>query len=86
MQNRSDHKVLLSRQALEIARMNAAKRKPDEPLLPHRRCVQDADLDQCEGVHWFRGMACEGDDEHAADNEVTLGQCARRTGLRSTRE
>jgi hypothetical protein len=30
--NRSDHKLLLSRQALEIARMNAATRKPDEPL------------------------------------------------------
>lgn len=32
--NRSDHKLLLSRQALEIARAHAAKRKPDEPLFP----------------------------------------------------
>jgi hypothetical protein len=32
--NRSDHKLLLSRQALEIARNNAAKRKPAEPLFP----------------------------------------------------
>jgi len=32
--NRSDHKLLLSRQALEIARKNAAKRKPEEPLFP----------------------------------------------------
>jgi integrase len=32
--NRSDHKLFLSRQALEIARKNAAKRKPDEPLFP----------------------------------------------------
>lgn len=32
--NRSDHRLLLSRQALEIAQRNAAKRKPDEPLFP----------------------------------------------------
>lgn len=32
--NRSDHKLLLSRQALEIARKNAGKRKPEEPLFP----------------------------------------------------
>lgn len=32
--NRSDHKLLLSRQALELARKNAAKRKPEEPLFP----------------------------------------------------
>jgi hypothetical protein len=29
--NRSDHKLLLSRQALDIAQRNAAKRKPQEP-------------------------------------------------------
>jgi len=32
--NRSDHKLLLSRQALEIAQKHASKRKPDEPLFP----------------------------------------------------
>lgn len=30
--NRSDHKLLLSRQALEIAKRNCAGRKADEPL------------------------------------------------------
>jgi integrase len=32
--NRSDHKLLLSRQALEIARKSAANRKPEEPMFP----------------------------------------------------
>jgi len=32
--NRSDHKLLLSRQALEIAKRNCAGRKADEPLFP----------------------------------------------------
>jgi integrase len=32
--NQSDHKLLLSRQALAIAQRNAEKRKPDEPLFP----------------------------------------------------
>ena len=32
--NRSDHKLLLSRQALEIAERNCAGRAPDEPLFP----------------------------------------------------
>ena len=30
--NRSDHKLLLSRQALEIAERHCTGRKPDEPL------------------------------------------------------
>jgi hypothetical protein len=33
-ENRSDHKLLLSRPALEIAKRNCAGRKADEPLLP----------------------------------------------------
>ena len=32
--NRSDHKLLLSRQALEIAKRNCSGRKADEPLFP----------------------------------------------------
>jgi hypothetical protein len=32
--NRSDHKLLLSRQALEIAKRNGAGRKANEPLFP----------------------------------------------------
>jgi hypothetical protein len=32
--NRSDHKLLLSRQALEVARRNAVGRKPEEALFP----------------------------------------------------
>ena len=32
--NRSDHKLLLSRQALEIAKRYCSDRKPDEPLFP----------------------------------------------------
>jgi len=32
--NRSDHKLLLSRQALEITKRNCAGRKADEPLFP----------------------------------------------------
>ena len=32
--NRSDHKLLLSRQALEIAKRNCAGRNADEPLFP----------------------------------------------------
>jgi hypothetical protein len=32
--NRSDRKLLLSRQALEIAKRNCVGRKPDEPLFP----------------------------------------------------
>lgn len=32
--NRSDHKLLLSRQALEIAKRNCARRRADEPLFP----------------------------------------------------
>jgi len=32
--NRSDHKLLLSTQALEIAKRNCAGRKADEPLFP----------------------------------------------------
>jgi hypothetical protein len=32
--NRSDHKLLLSRQALEIAKRNCAGRKADDPLFP----------------------------------------------------
>jgi integrase len=32
--NRSDHKLLLSRQALEIAARHCSGRKPDEPLFP----------------------------------------------------
>lgn len=32
--NRSDHKLLLSRQALEIAKRNCVDRKPEEPLFP----------------------------------------------------
>ena len=32
--NRSDHKLLLSRQALEIAARHCSVRKPDDPLFP----------------------------------------------------
>jgi hypothetical protein len=32
--NRSDHKLLLSRQALEIAKRNCSGRKAQEPLFP----------------------------------------------------
>ena len=32
--NRADHKLLLSTQALEIAKRNCAWRKPEEPLFP----------------------------------------------------
>ena len=47
--NRSDHKLLLSRQALEIAKLHCTGRKRDEPLFPI--------VDARKTLAWINGIA-----------------------------
>ena len=65
--NRSDHKLLPSRQALEIAKRNCAGRKADEPLFPivrkgvpkgrQRRVVHDVRGDEGASITGARTAA-----------------------------
>jgi hypothetical protein len=68
--SRSDHKLLLSRQALAIAKRNCTGRKADEPRFPIRGRQEDAQLDQ-------RGGANQGAGPRAAGNF-----CEHRRGAR----
>ena len=57
--NRSDHKLLLSRQALEIAKRNCAGRKADEPLFPIVDARKTLSWINEEAGTKVQAMACE---------------------------